>query len=340
MKTDTTVNGLILAAGLGTRMKSDKAKVLHEVLFKPMLIHVLDTIKILNLDHTYVIVGHQKEKVAALVAGYPASCIIQEKQLGTGHAVLCAENALGRTGGTVLILSGDVPLIQAESLKAMLASHAESQPSLTLMTTTLDDPKNYGRIVRDRHGRLQEIIEEKDATGSQKKIREINAGIYCAEIPFLFKALKKVGRDNKQGEIYLTDIVKIAIDMGQQVNIYSGAGGEEVLGINSRSELAAANKYLQHQKNRQLMADGVSLIDPETVFIQQEVQIGRDTVVHANVQISGKTIIGSNCSIGPGVVLHDCHIGDNAVIAPFSSLASCRIQDNETVAPHTCSQPD
>jgi bifunctional UDP-N-acetylglucosamine pyrophosphorylase/glucosamine-1-phosphate N-acetyltransferase len=322
--TKNHVAALVLAAGLGTRMKSDKAKVLHEVLFKPMLLHVLDTVKTLNLDHTYVIVGHQREKVAELVSSYQASC-----------AVLCAENELGSAGGTVLILSGDVPLIKAGSLRAMLASHAANLPSLTLMTTKLDDPTNYGRIVRDRHGRLLEITEEKDATEAQKKIREINAGIYCAEVPFLFKALKKVGSDNKQGEIYLTDIVKIAIGMGLQVDIFSGAGGEELLGINSRSELDAANKYLQHHKNRQLVADGVSLIDPETIFIQQEVQIGRDTVIHANVQISGNSIIGSNCTIGPDVILHDCQIGDNAGIGAFSNLTSCTVQNNETVAPHT-----
>ena len=334
MQTDNPINALILAAGLGTRMKSTKAKVLHEVLFKPMLIHVLDTVKSLNLDHTYVIVGHQRQKVAELVAGYRADCIPQEEQLGTGHAVLCAEKELSRTGGTVLILSGDVPLVKSDSLRAMLAEHRENKPALTLMTTTLEDPANYGRIVRNSAGGLLEIVEEKDATDTQKKIREINAGIYCAEVSFLFGALKKVGSNNKQGEIYLTDIVKIAIEMGLQVGIYSGAGGEEVLGVNSRAELAAANKYLQHQKNSELMADGVSLIDPETIFIQQEVLIGSDTVIHANVQISGTSIIGKNCTIGPDVVLHDCLIGDNAVIEPFCNLTSCKVQDNQTVKPH------
>lgn len=329
------VTALILAAGLGTRMKSSKAKVLHEVLFKPMILHVLDSVKALNIDNTYVIVGHQREKVAELIAPYQAGSIIQEEQLGTGHAVLCAEEELGGMEGTILILSGDVPLIKADTLRAMLAAHLADNPALTLMTTTLDDPTNYGRIVRDDNGNLKEIVEEKDATAEQRKINEINAGIYCAEFSFLFQALKKVGRDNKQGEIYLTDIVEIAIDNGLQVATFNGAGGEELLGINSRNELAAANKYLQHHKNIQLMADGISLLDPETIFIQQEVQIGGDTVIHANVQISGNTIIGKNCTLGPDVILHECRIGDNAVIGPFSNLVSCTVLDNEQVAPHS-----
>ena len=331
---------LILAAGLGTRMKSSKAKVLHEVLFKPMILHVLDTVKTLDLDHTFVIVGHQREKIAQLTSSYQVECIIQEEQLGTGHAVLCAEQELRTMCGTVLILSGDVPLIRAESLQAIIAAHAEKKTVLTLMTTKLNDPENYGRIVRDKKGKILEIVEEKDASNKQKKIKEINAGIYCAEVDFLFDALKKVGRDNKQGEIYLTDIVKIAIDTGLQVDISAGSGGEELLGINSKNELAAANKYLQHLKNSKLIAGGVTLVDPETIFIQHEVTIGRDTVIHANVHVSGNSSIGSNCTIGPDVVLKECQIGDNAVIGAFSNLSSSIIQNNEIVAPHTKSIQD
>ena len=245
MTTEKHFSALVLSAGLGTRMKSSKAKVLHEVLNKPMILHVMDTIKKLSLDFTYVIVGHQREKVAELLSGYQAGCIVQKEQLGTGHAVLCAEKELAGTSGSVLILSGDVPLIRAKTLKAMLADHSRNKPVLTLMTTTMNDPTNYGRIVRSSKGELLGISEEKDASAEQKKIREINAGIYCAEIPFLFEALRKVGTDNKQGEMYLTDIVKIAIDAGLQVDTFSGASSEEVLGVNSREELAEANRYLQ-----------------------------------------------------------------------------------------------
>ena len=334
------ISALILAAGLGTRMKSNKAKVLHEVLFKPMILHVLDTVQALAPDNIYVIVGHQREKVAELVSGYRASCIVQEEQLGTGHAVLCAEKELNKSEGTVLILSGDVPLVKAATLRAMLDAHTANRPVLTVMTATLHDPTNYGRIVRDDRGRLMGIVEEKDASEAQRKIREVNAGIYCADTAFLFQTLKKVRPDNKQGEIYLTDIVKIAIDSKRKVNVFGGGGGEELLGINSRSELAAANKYLQHLKNSQLMADGVSLNDPETIFIQQEVRIGCDTVINANVQISGNSRIGRNCTIGPDVVLHDCRIDDKAVIEPFVTLTSSRVPANERVKPRANAQRD
>ena len=250
MTNNRSVNALILAAGLGTRMKSSRAKVLHELLDKPMILHVMDAVKQLDLDHIYVIVGHQREKVAKLIKAYQADCIVQKEQLGTGHAVLCAEKELHRTGGTVLILSGDVPLIRAETLKNMLTEHLQNRPVLTLMTTTLADPTNYGRIVRNSQGKLLGIIEEKDATAEQKEIKEINAGIYCAQADFLFNALKKVTTDNKQGELYLTDIVKIAINEGFQVDIFSGAGSEEVLGVNSKKELAAADGYLRNRKDK------------------------------------------------------------------------------------------
>ena len=250
--TQTPVNAFILAAGLGTRMKSTKAKVLHMVSSKPMIHHVVQTVNSIGFDKVFVVVGHQKEEVMAVLDDFQISFVVQEEQLGTGHAVLCAASQLQDIGGIVMILSGDVPLISKDSIKKMLAKHQDRKPALTIMTTELDDPTNYGRILRTKQSQILAIIEEKDATAEQKKITEINAGIYCADVPFLFEALRKVGTDNSQGEIYLTDIVKIAIDMGQRVEIYDGASAEEVLGVNSKSELAAANKYLQARQNNKL----------------------------------------------------------------------------------------
>jgi bifunctional UDP-N-acetylglucosamine pyrophosphorylase/glucosamine-1-phosphate N-acetyltransferase len=244
------VSALIMAAGLGTRMKSTRAKVLHKVLFEPMIRHVVQTVNAVGFDNVFVIVGHQKEEVMAVLDDYPVSFVAQDEQLGTGHAVLCAENKLQSIGGIVMILNGDVPLISKDSIEKMLAKHQDRKPALTIMTTHLQNPTNYGRILRNEQGQLLEIVEEKDATAEQKKINEINAGIYCADVSFLFEALHKVGTENSQGEVYLTDIVKIAIDMGQRVKIFSGASPEEVLGINSKKELAAANKYLQEKQKR------------------------------------------------------------------------------------------
>ena len=250
--TQPPVSAFILAAGLGTRMKSTKAKVLHMVSSKPMIHHVVQTVNSIGFDKVFVVVGHQKEEVMAVLDDFQISFVVQEEQLGTGHAVLCAENQLQDIGGIVMILNGDVPLISKDSIEKMLAKHQDRKPVLTIMTTQLDDPTNYGRILRTKQGQILAIIEEKDATPEQRKINEINAGIYCAEVPFLFEALHKVGTDNSQGEIYLTDIVKIAIGMGQQVEIFGGASAEEVLGVNSKIELAAANDYLQKKKNSKL----------------------------------------------------------------------------------------
>ena len=329
------VNALILAAGPGTRMKSSRAKVLHEVLFEPMIHHVVQTVNGAGFDNVFVIVGHQKEEVMAVLDDFQISFVVQEEQLGTGHAVLCAESQLQAIGGTVMILSGDVPLISRTSVEQMLAAHQDRGPALTIMTTLLEDPANYGRILRSEGGQLLAIVEEKDTTVDQKKIKEINAGIYCADVSFLFEALRKVGTDNSQGEVYLTDIVEIAIAMDRHVDIFSGTTAEEVLGVNSKSELAAANKYLQARTNNKLMAEGVTLNDPETIFIQQGVCVGSDTSINPNVQITGQTAIGSNCTIGPDVILHDCQIGDHAVISPFSNLSGCRIDNGKTVKPHT-----
>jgi bifunctional UDP-N-acetylglucosamine pyrophosphorylase / glucosamine-1-phosphate N-acetyltransferase len=253
--TQPPVSAFILAAGLGTRMKSTKAKVLHMVSSKPMIHHVVQTVNSIGFDKVFVVVGHQKEEVMAVLDDFQISFVVQEEQLGTGHAVLCAENQLQDIGGIVMILNGDVPLISKDSIEKMLAKHQDRKPVLTIMTTQLDDPTNYGRILRTKQGQILAIIEEKDATPEQRKINEINAGIYCAEVPFLFEALHKVGTDNSQGEIYLTDIVKIAIGMGQQVEIFGGASAEEVLGVNSKIELAAANNYFQARQNNKLIEE-------------------------------------------------------------------------------------
>jgi len=314
------VNALVLAAGKGTRMKSDKAKVLHEIFFAPMLHHVLDAIAPLQLHKTVVVTGHQRENVENSVRAYPVDFAYQEKQMGTGHAVLCAEEKLGGMDGVVLILCGDTPLIRAATLRQMIANHFEKDAVVSLMTTVLEDPTNYGRIITDTQENVLRIVEEKDANDEERSVKEINAGIYCVDISFLFKSLKQVGTANKQGEVYLTDIIEIATRGGYLVNRYLCSDPMEVLGVNSRVELAQAHHCLQQRRNQELMMEGVTLLQPESIFIEKKVTIGRDTVVHPNAYITGKTIIGAECVIGPYTVLHDCEIGNNATLPPFSYM--------------------
>jgi len=245
------ISCVVLAAGKGTRMKSDRAKVLHEILSRPMIHHVLDAVMSLGLARIIVVIGHQRERVREALAPYPVAAVVQEQQLGTGHAVLCAGDLLQRTGGTALIVCGDVPLIRPGTLQAMLADHLARLPSLTVMTTTLQDPAGYGRIVSDGRRRVLRIVEEQDASPAEKAITEINAGIYCAAIDFLLDALARVNTDNSQGEIYLTDIVSIANDSGLLVNRFSGASAEEVLGVNSVEELETAREIMRRRREGQ-----------------------------------------------------------------------------------------
>ena len=335
-----SISCVVLAAGKGTRMKSNRAKVLHEVYFAPMIHHVLEAVDNLRLDHIIVVVGHQKERVQETLKKYPITFVLQEEQLGTGHAVLCTRDQLATAGGTVLILCGDTPLIRTKTLDRMLAEHRAQGARLTVMTTRLADPTNYGRIVCDEQGSVLKIVEEKDATPDQRRIDEINAGIYCAESSFLFEALQRVGSDNSQGEVYLTDIVELANRAGERVNRFAGVDAEEVLGVNSRKELAAAHKALQQRYNEELMLSGVTLVNPETVAIQKGVLIEPDTTIGPNVLITGQTSIGKECRIGANVIIRDSLLGDQVMVGPFSYLDNRRIDAGQILPPYSMKTPD
>jgi bifunctional UDP-N-acetylglucosamine pyrophosphorylase/glucosamine-1-phosphate N-acetyltransferase len=229
-------------------MKSDRAKVLHELLSVPMIHHVLDTVKEVGVDRTIVVVGHQRQQVAEALAGYDVSLVVQEEQLGTGHAVRCAEDELKDAAATVLILCGDVPLVRGETLRKMIDDHLEKKSTLTVMTTRLPDPTGYGRMICDDEGSCCRIVEERDATDIERKVDRINAGIYCAAVPFLFDALQAVDNKNSQGEIYLTDIVRIACDRGIRVATFEVNDPLEVQGVNSGAELAAAESELKRRQ--------------------------------------------------------------------------------------------
>jgi bifunctional UDP-N-acetylglucosamine pyrophosphorylase/glucosamine-1-phosphate N-acetyltransferase len=324
---------IILAAGKGTRMKSDKAKVLHEVFYAPMVHHVINATLPLQPVQTVVIVGHQHTAVRQALEPFAVDFVQQKEQLGTGHAVLVAENSVAESAETVMILCGDTPLIKAETLLEMYERHCQQQAALTLMTTVLEDPTNYGRILSDPRDKVLGIVEQKDATRQQLAIQEINAGIYCVDKKFLFSALKKVGTDNSQGEVYLTDIVKLAVDSGLIVEKYIALTPLDVLGVNSRVELADAQRELQMRQNRMLMLKGVSMHNPETISVSPDSSLGCDTLLGPSVNISNRTQIGNSCTIGQGTILHNCHIGDQVSIGPYSYLSDCTITDNTTLPP-------
>lgn len=325
---------IVLAAGKGTRMKSAKAKVLHEVFFQPMIHHVLHAVAAAKINQCAVIVGHQRNEVSRVLQDYSVTMVVQEAQLGTGHAVLCAESAC-TTAEQVMILCGDTPLIQPQTLQAMISAHKQQRAILTLMTTRVDNPFGYGRILTGETGKVAAIVEEKDATETERAIQEINAGIYLVAKDFLFTALRQVGTDNSQGEIYLTDIVAIANRLGLTVSKFFHPQALDVLGVNSRVELAQAHAALQARRNREIMLAGVTLYDPQSTLIAPDCVIGPDTVIAAHVQISGKTTIGGNCSIDPGCVLHDCTLGDGVIVGANAVIKHSSIPNGDNIPPLT-----
>ena len=326
---------VVLAAGKGTRMKSDKAKVLHEVFYAPMLHHVLDAVAPLQATKSIVIVGHQRDVVETGLSAYTVDLAIQEEQLGTGHAVLCAEPAIDTMEGCVMILCGDTPLIRPETLQAMIKSHRDQNSTLTVMTTIVDDPTHYGRIISSDEGTVLAIVEEKDTNSEQKKIREINAGIYCINTEFLFTHLKKIGTDNSQGEVYLTDIVTLAVENNLSVHKFINPAPGDVLGVNSRLELSQAHHELQLRRNRELMASGITMISPDTIQVAPESSIAKDVILHPGIEIRGTSSIASGCDIQAGALLNNVTLGRNCRIGAYSCLADCDVPDNTTIAPHS-----
>jgi bifunctional UDP-N-acetylglucosamine pyrophosphorylase/glucosamine-1-phosphate N-acetyltransferase len=325
------IKAIVLAAGMGTRMKSHKAKVLHEVFFVPMLHHVLNAMAPLALQDTVIVTGHQAEDIEASLRNFKVVFARQDRQIGTANAVLAAESCCRDFSGTVLILCGDTPLIRPETLQAMVESHRGTGARMTVMTTRMAEPANYGRIVTDDSGHILKIVEEKDASPAERKIEEINAGIYCVDGPFLFKGLRKIGSDNRQGEFYLTDLVEIARAEGFAVNRHFCEDQLEVLGVNSRVDQARAHEIFQARRNRQLMLAGVTIIGPASVDISPEVAVGPDCEIGRNVIISGRSILGRDCLIAANTIIRNCRIGDGVRIESFCCLENCDLGDRRVL---------
>ena len=334
---------IILAAGLGKRMKSDIPKVLHPVAGKPMLFYPIEVVKGLGIEKVIVIVGHKAKEVIHALNPEPNSKLIyvrQEPQLGTGHAVLSAEDSLKSFKGDVLILSGDVPLITRETILGLLTLHAKKKAAISFISTVAEDPSGYGRVLRDEDNSVISIVEDKDADPEEKAVNEINAGIYCVDTAFLFSGLKKIKKGNAQGEYYLPDLIEMAVNNGQKAACLTHRDPAEVMGINNRLELLEANEEMRQRINNALMFSGVTLLDADTAYIHYGVAIGRDTTIYPNVFLEGNTKVGSGCVIEEGCKIIDSTVGDGSVIKSHSVIESSEIGRNVSIGPFARLRPE
>lgn len=320
---------IILAAGMGTRMKSQLPKVLHPVAGRPMIREVLATAHALEPLHTVLVVGHGAEQVRAVV-GEEATFALQAQQLGTGHAVMQAREMLtGSDADTVLILYGDTPLTHAETLRDALTFHRNRQAAVTLLSFLPDDPTGYGRIVRNEAGRVEGIVEHRDATESQREIQESNSGLMFFEATWLWANLERLTLSPK-GEYYLTDMAGLAVAQGRRVEALVLEREYEAMGINDRVQLAEASQHLWARRRRHWMLAGVTMSDPATVWIEADVTIGPDTTLHPNVMLRGNTTIGANCELGPHLVLTDATLPDGTRLAGTAEGETRREGEGET----------
>jgi bifunctional UDP-N-acetylglucosamine pyrophosphorylase/glucosamine-1-phosphate N-acetyltransferase len=324
---------VVLAAGKGTRMKSDLAKVLHRLAGVPLIECVLEEAAALNPQSLTVVVGHQAEMVkAALASQSGLTFVVQEPQLGTAHALLAAEPALTGARGTLVLLSGDVPLLSSRTLSELVDRHQRAGAALTVVTAEVDQPDGYGRILRVG-GRIARIVEDRDATPSEREIREINAGLYAFDLDGLLDAIRRIGVENAQHEYYLPDLVGIYRRQGREVETMTVSDPREIQGINSRSDLAALGRIVQNAKNSELMAAGVTLRDPATTYVDRDVEVGRDTVLHPAVSLEGRTTIGERCEIHSGARIANSTIGDGVIVYDHSVITDATVHADARIGP-------
>jgi bifunctional UDP-N-acetylglucosamine pyrophosphorylase/glucosamine-1-phosphate N-acetyltransferase len=331
------LNVLVMAAGLGTRMKSKRAKVLHELGGLPLIAHVVRAAQALKPQAILVVVGHQADEVeraAIAEVGDLARGVLQPQQRGTGDAVESARSELEDSDSLVLILSGDVPMIKTETLRKLIEHHNNAGAACTILSVRLENPTGYGRIIRDQNDSFQKIVEHRDATDEERLVKEINSGIYCFDAKELYRALRKVEPANDQGEYYLTDVAEIILASGGTVSVYLHSDSREVYGVNTRAELAEFENLIRRSAIRKLMMeDGVTFIDPSHAYISAEAQIGRDTIIYPNVTIEGKTIIGEGCVILSGARITNSRLGNNVVVKDHSIVVDSQLEANCAVGP-------
>lgn len=328
---------VVLAAGKGTRMKSKLYKVLHKVCGKTMVEHVVDAAQGVNPAEIVTIVGTGAGDVEKVLAD-KSKFAFQEKQLGTGDAVMTAREELGDKDGATLVVTGDTPLFTTDTFNELFKYHAEKGNAATVLTAEAPNPFGYGRIIRDDQGNVLRIAEQKDGKPEELKVKEINTGVFCFDNKKLFEALKHVNNDNAQGEYYLTDVLEILRNSGERVGAYKMPDFSESLGVNDRIALAQATKTMQRRINEQHMRDGVSFIDPDTAYIDADVKIGNDTVIEGNVVIKGNTEIGSDCYITSGSRIVDSKIGNNVTVTS-STVEEAEMDDNTDIGPNSHLRP-
>lgn len=328
---------VVLAAGKGTRMKSKLYKVLHKVCGKTMVEHVVDAAQGVNPAEIVTIVGTGAGDVEKVLAD-KSKFAFQEKQLGTGDAVMTAREELGDKDGATLVVTGDTPLFTTDTFNELFKYHAEKGNAATVLTAEAPNPFGYGRIIRDDQGNVLRIVEQKDGKPEELKVKEINTGVFCFDNKKLFEALKHVNNNNAQGEYYLTDVLEILRNSGERVGAYKMPDFSESLGVNDRIALAQATKTMQRRINEQHMRDGVSFIDPDTAYIDADVKIGNDTVIEGNVVIKGNTEIGSDCYITSGSRIVDSKIGNNVTVTS-STVEEAEMDDNTDIGPNSHLRP-
>lgn len=327
------VMAIVIAAGKGTRMKSKNSKLVQKIFGKEVVRRAVDNAKKTGINDVITVVGYMKEQVQA-VLGDEVNYVVQNEMLGTGHAVMQAAPMLEGKKGKVLVLNGDVPIIRPETLQKLLQKSIQNKEYATLLTAIYDNPKGYGRIVRDEGGNVKAIVEEKDATDREKEIKEINAGIYCFDIEGLLDALKDIKPNNAQNEYYLTDVIKIMGDKGLKTGAVIAEDNTEILGVNDRMELQLLTKVLQHRINSEHMRNGVTIEDINNTYIYDDVEIGIDTVIHPNTTIKSNVIIGEDCEIGPNSYIREgCKLANKVKIGSFVEIKKAIIGEG-TKVPH------
>lgn len=327
---------VILAAGKGTRMKSKYPKVIHKVCGKEMLNHVIDNSKYSGVDEVIAVLGHKSELVQAVI-NEDVKTVLQTEQLGTAHAVKMASDYLNKED-TIIVLCGDTPLVETKTIKALFEYHEKNDCMASVLSALANDPKGYGRIIRDDKDELLKIVEQKDASEQERRVKEVNSGIYCFNGEFLISALKEVKNENAQGEYYLPDTLEIIKNKGGKVGVYSGSTIDELMGVNSRVQLSNAEKFMKKRINEKHMDNGVTIIDPENTYIEADVEIGMDTIVLPGCIIQKGSKIGEECTIGPETMIENSVIGDYTEVKK-STMINSKVGNNTKVGPYAYLRP-